>query len=74
MFGAVTLTKNADPDIYTCSGYSIGFYSSPEFLFADGSFGKNIIILGADMRSYVHVDNKGKNLLIPGGGPIQVLD
>ena len=74
MFGAVTLTKNADPDIYTYSDYSIGFHSSPEFLFVDGSFGKNIIILGADMSSYVHVDNKGKNLLILGEGPIQMLD
>ena len=74
MFGAVTLTKNGDPDIYTYSGYIIGFYSSPEFLFADGSFGKNIIILGADMSSYLHLDNKGKNLLILGGGPIQMLD
>ena len=26
-FGSVKLTKNADPDKYKCSGYSIGFDS-----------------------------------------------
>ena len=36
--------------------------------------GKNIIIFGADMSSYVHVDNKKKNILILGEGLTQGVD
>ena len=36
--------------------------------------GKNIIIFGADMSSSVHVDNKGKDILILGEGLTQGLD
>ena len=35
---------------------------------------KNVFIFGADISSSVHVDNKGKNILIPGEGPTQGLD
>ena len=31
--------------------------------------GKNVIIIGADMSSAVHIDNKGKDILILGKGP-----
>ena len=44
LFGPVKLTKNADPDKYKYSGYDIGFDSRSEFLFTDGSMGKNVII------------------------------
>ena len=50
LLGSVKLTKNADIDKYKYSGYSIGFDSRSEFLFTDGSYGKNVIIFGADMR------------------------
>ena len=56
------------------TGCDIGFDSQSEFLFSDGSYGKNVIIFGADMSSSVHVDNKGKNILILGEGPTQGLD
>ena len=36
--------------------------------------GKNDIIFGADMSSSVHIDNKGKDILILGFGPTQGLD
>ena len=36
--------------------------------------GKNNTIFGADMSSSVHIDNKGKHILILGEGPIQGLD
>ena len=36
--------------------------------------GKNIIIFGVDMSSFVHVDNKGKDILIIGKGETQGLD
>ena len=35
---------------------------------------ESIIIFGADMSSSVHVDNKGKDILILGEGPTQGLD
>ena len=36
--------------------------------------GKNVIIFGADMSSSLHIDNKGKDILILGEGPTQGLD
>ena len=36
--------------------------------------GKNVIIFGADMSSSVHIDYKGKDILILGEEPIQRLD
>ena len=38
------------------------------------SMGKIVINFGADMSSYVHVDNKRKNILILDEGPTQGLD
>ena len=61
-FGSVKLTKNADLDKYKYIGYGIGFDSRSEFLFTDGSYGKNVIISVADMSSSVHVGNKGKDI------------
>ena len=69
LFGSVKLTENADLDKYKYTGYGIGFDSRSEFLFTDGSYGKNVIISGANMSSYKHVDNKGKEILILGEGP-----
>ena len=71
LFGAVTLTKNADIDKYRYSGDGIGFDRRGSFSFPDGGFGQNIIIFGADMNSSIHVDNKGKDIL--GIGPMQGL-
>ena len=36
--------------------------------------GKSFVIFGADMSSSVHIDNKGKYILILGEGLIQGLD
>ena len=46
-FGSVKLIKNANPDKYKYSSYSIGFDSCSECSFTDGSMGKNVIIFGA---------------------------
>ena len=73
LFGAVTLTKNADIDKYRYSGYGIGFDRKVSFSFPVGGFGKNVIIFGVDMNSSIHVDNKGKDILILGIGPTQGL-
>ena len=52
----------------------MGFDSRSEFLFTDGSFGKNVIIFGVDMSPSVDYDNKNHDILIPGKGPAQKLD
>ena len=74
MLGAVKLTKNADPDKYKYSGYGIGFDCCSFSSLPDNTMRKNGIIFGADMNSSVHVDNKGKDILIYGKGPTQRLD
>ena len=45
-----------------------------EFSLPDGSVGKNAIISDVDMCSSVHIDNKGKDILILGKSPTQRLD
>ena len=60
LFGSVKLTKNSDLDEYKYTGYGIGFDSRSEFSFTDGSYGKNVILFGADMSSSVHVVNATK--------------
>ena len=44
LFGAVTLTKNADIEKYKYSGYGIGFDRRSSFSFPSGGFGQNILI------------------------------
>ena len=51
LFGAVTLTKNADIDKYEYSGYGIGFDKKSSFSFPSGRFDQNLIIFGVDMSS-----------------------
>ena len=58
LFGAVTLTKNADINKYGYSGYGIGFDRRSSFSFPSGGFGQNVLIFGADMSSSAHIDNK----------------
>ena len=74
LFGSAKLTKSTDPDKYSYSGYGIGFGTQIEYSLPDGSVGKNLIIFRADMSSSVHIDNKGKDILILGKGPTQELD
>ena len=59
LFGSATLLKNADLDKCKYNGFGIGFDSCSEFLFTDGSYGKNVTISGTDISSSVHVHNKG---------------
>ena len=73
MFGAVSLTKHIDIDQYKYSEYGIGFNKKGDFSFGN-EFGRNVIILGADMSSYVHANNKTKNILVLGKDFIQGLD
>ena len=58
LFGAVTLTKNADIDKYGYSGYGIGSDRKSSFSFPGGGFGQNVLIFGVDMSFSAHIDNK----------------
>ena len=60
LFGAVTLTKNADIEKYGYSGYGIGFDRRGSFSFPGGRFGQNVLTFGVDMSSSAHIDNKKK--------------
>ena len=60
LFGAVTLTKNADIDKYGYSGYGIGFNQRSSFSFPGDRFCQNVLIFGAHMSSSVHKKSKKK--------------
>ena len=74
LFGAVTLTKNADIDKYRYSGYGIGFYRKTAFSFPSGGFGQNVLIFGVDMSYSAQIDNKKRDTLVLGKGPTQGLE
>ena len=74
LFGAVTLTKNADIDKYGYSGYGIGFNRKSTFSFPGGVFGQNLLISGVDMSFSAHIDNKKKHILVLGKRPTQGLE
>ena len=59
------MTKIADPDKHSYSGYHLRFDAPGSFSLSDVSgFGRSVIIFGADMSSSVYVDNNKKNILI----------
>ena len=64
LFGAVTLSKNADIDKYRYSGYGIEFDRRSRFSFSGGGFGQNVLIFRADMSSSAHINNKKKDILV----------
>ena len=72
LIGAVILTKNADFNKYKYSGYEIEFDRGSVYSVGNG-FCRNVIIFEVDMSSSVHVDNKGKDILVLGKGPTQGL-
>ena len=73
LFGAVKLTKTANIDKYKYSGYGIGFDGYGFYSHPSGGTGRNVIIFGVDMSSSTKIDNKGRDLLILGKGPIEGL-
>ena len=74
LFGAVSLTENADINRCKYSRYGIGLDSHGSFSFPGIGLGRNVIIFGIDMSSSVHVDNKKKDIFILGKGPTQGLE
>ena len=74
LFGAVTLTRNADIDKHGYSGYGIGFDRRWSFSFPGGGFGQNGLIFGVDMSFSLHIDNKKKDILVLQKGLPQCLE
>ena len=72
-FGAVKLTKKADPDRYKYSGYDIGFNFNSQFSWTDISMEKSVIIFIVRNSFFVHVDGRNKNILVFGEGLTQGL-
>ena len=68
------MTKHVDNDQYKYSGYGIGFDRKGELSFGSNGFGRNVIISGTDMSTYVHAYNRTKNTLVLGKDFIQRLD
>ena len=58
LFGAVKLTKNADPDKYEYSGYVIGFGLRSQFSWTEGNKRKNVIIFGVHNSPSVHIGKR----------------
>ena len=73
LFGAVSITKNADIDKCRYSRYEIGLDRGGLYLLPSGRFGRNVIIFGVDISSSVHVDNKGEDIFILAKAPTQGL-
>ena len=73
VFGADSLTKNADIDKYGFSGYGIGLYRHEDFSFPCTGLGRNVQFFGVDMSSSTKIDNRKKYILILGKGPTQGL-
>ena len=55
-------------------GYGIVFDRRSSFSFTGGGFGQNVTIFGADMSNSIHIDNKGKDILVLGREPTQGLE
>ena len=73
LFGAVKLTKNADPDKYGYSDYGIGFEADSNFSI-NSEWGKNVAICCVDNKLSVHIDNIEKDNLVFGKGSTDGLD
>ena len=74
LFGAVQLTKNANPNNCSYLGYGIGFDSRSLFPVPNFDWGTNAISFGlefaitVDISPSVHDNNKNKDTLILGKG------
>ena len=74
VFGAVTLTKNADIEKYKYSGNKIGFGRRTSFSFPGGGYGQKGLIFSADMSSSTHIDSKKKDIFVLRKGSTQGLE
>ena len=72
--GAVTLSKNADPNKYGYSGYIIGLDGLSIFSLSNNEWSKNVAIFGVKNISSMYADNREKDTLVLGKGPVGRLD
>ena len=72
LFGAIKINEVSDKNKY--SGYGIGFHLKATFSYPRGGIGKNVIIFGCYMSSFVHANNKTESVLILGEGITQILN
>ena len=74
-FGTVKLIENGDVYKYNYSEYDIALGGCGNFLLSYCSgFSKSLIMFVGDMSSSAYIDNKNKDILIPGKGPTGGLD
>ena len=71
LLGGVKLTKSSDIDKYQHSGYGLCFDSKGTFLHKDGTFAENVIMVGCDLSSCSHSNNKKNNIPVLGKDFIQ---
>ena len=64
LFGAVSLTKNADIDKYQYSRYGIGFDRRGSSSYPGTGLGRNVIIFGVNMSSSTKIDNRKKGIWV----------
>ena len=62
LFGAVKLTKNADPGKYGYRDYGIGFDACSQLPLP--KWGENVVISGVDSSLSEHTDNRKKYILV----------
>ena len=74
IFGSANVTKKADSDKRKYIGYGITFDFLSEISFTDKRMGKNVFFFCSWYKLSVHIDNKGKYILIFGEEPTQGLD
>ena len=66
LFGAVSVTKNADIDKYKYFGCGIVFDTHGFFSHPSSGTVRNVIIFRVNMSSYIKIDNRKKDILILG--------
>ena len=74
LFGAVSVTKNADIEKHRYSGYGFGFDRYGSFSFSGPGLGRNVIVFRVDMSSSTKIDDRKKYILILGKGATQGLE
>ena len=64
LFGAVSLSKNAEIDKCKYSGYGIGIWYTRIFSHPSEGTGRNVIIFAVNMSSSTKIDNRKRDILI----------
>ena len=74
MFGFIKITKDINNSHYQYSGYGICFDAKSDFIIGNITYGKNVIVFGADMSFSSHANNKANNIYVLGKDFIQGLN